>query len=92
MQLLHIRSLNGQNTASPQQWTNNEPRTPGFLRSPGFPSDQTQRTFLPTPVARPPTARIPITLTDADPELDLESGRKRAVKVNSIAIDEDILR
>ena len=89
MQLNYVQSPTEDEAASPHQYADSEPRTPGSMRSPGLSPDQAQHAFFTHAVARPTTARIPVTLTDADAELDLESGRQRAVRLDSVGIDED---
>jgi hypothetical protein len=88
MQLNYVQSPNG-NDAAPDQYADSEPRTPGSLRSPGLSPDQSQHAFLPGAITQPQIARVPITLTDADAELDLESGRQRAVRLDSVGVDEE---
>ncbi|KAJ9110981.1 hypothetical protein QFC20_002748 [Naganishia adeliensis] len=89
MQLNYVQSPTGDEVASPNHYADSEPRTPGSMRSPALSPDEAQHAFFPSAVARPTTARIPVTLTAADAELDLESGRQRAVRLDSVGIDED---
>lgn len=88
MQLNYVQSPTG-DTASRDQYADSEPRTPGSLRSPDLSPDQNQHAFSPAAIAPPRVARVPITLTNADAELDLESGRQRAVRLDSVGMDED---
>lgn len=89
MPLSYVQSPTRENDASPNQYADSEPRTPGSLRSPQLPPDHAQYAFYPSAAPQPAIAKLTTTVSDVDPELDLESGRQRAVRLDSVGIDED---
>jgi hypothetical protein len=90
MALDYVTSPNREDGTTDHQYSESEPPTPNIaLDTSRRPSDGTELSFAPTSPIRPTAAKTTRTLGPEDFELDLESGRQRAVRLDSVGIDED---
>lgn len=90
MALNYVASPTREEGTTDHQDSESEPRTPNTaLDTSRRPSDGTELSYQPICPVRPTAAKTTRALGPEDFELDLESGRQRAVRLDSVGIDED---
>jgi hypothetical protein len=88
--LNYVTSPNREDETTDHQYSESEPPTPNdALDTSRRPSDGTDLSYSPISPIRPTPAKTTRALGPEDFELDLESGRQRAVRLDSVGIDED---